>query len=94
MRLIYPNLYCFNLILMIVSVNERPGAPLARAFVLSRVTQFLDDSETEEIKPNDLTRYCAYLRTDYTPRRSNGDNAPLKGSTLQNHWKGIRIFFG
>lgn len=62
-------------------------------YVLDRLAHFLGDPDVEEIKPNDLTRYFAYLRTDYKPRRSSGDDAPLSGSTLQNHWKGIRTFF-
>jgi len=61
--------------------------------MLTTLTGFLGDREVAAIAPNDLTRYFAYLRGDYTPRRQGGNDAPLSGSTLQNHWKAIRRFF-
>jgi integrase/recombinase XerD len=33
------------------------------------------------------------LRTDYKPRRFNGDTSPLALSTIDNHWKTIRGFY-
>ena len=61
--------------------------------MLNTLAGFLQDQEVSEIAPNDLTRYFTYLRGDYTPRRQGGNDAPLSGSTLQNHWKTIRRFF-
>jgi site-specific recombinase XerD len=61
--------------------------------MLSTLVGFLNDQEVVEITPADLTRYFAYLRSVYIPRRQSGNNAPLAGSTLQNHWKAIRRFF-
>jgi len=61
--------------------------------MLAVLTSFLNDCEVEEITPADFTRYFAYLRTDYKPKRSGNNDAPLSGSTLQNHWKAIRRFF-
>ena len=62
-------------------------------YVLARLTGFLNDPEVHTVQPAYLTRYFAYLRTEYIPSRKNGSHAPLSGSTLQNHWKGIRTFF-
>jgi integrase/recombinase XerD len=62
-------------------------------FMLKTLSNFLGDREVSKISPNDLTRYFAYLRSDYIPRRKSGSNTPLSGSTLQNHWKAIRRFF-
>lgn len=61
--------------------------------MLTTLAGFLNDREVAKITPADLTRYFAYLRSDYTPRRQGSNNAPLSGSTLQNHWKAIRRFF-
>ena len=62
-------------------------------YVLTTLTGFLDNPDVQTIQAGDLTRYFAYLRTDYIPNRKNGSGAQLSGSTLQNHWKGIRTFF-
>ena len=61
--------------------------------MLITLAGFLQDRDVTEIVPNDLTKYFAYLRSDYVPRRQGGDVTPLSGSTLQNHWKAIRRFF-
>jgi integrase/recombinase XerD len=62
-------------------------------YVLKSLGNFLNDKDTETIKPVDLTRYFAFLRDGYKPERKNGNISPLSGSTLQNHWKGIRTFY-
>ncbi len=62
-------------------------------YVLNTLTSSLDDPVVQDIQSGDLIRYFAYLRTDYIPNRKIRCNAPLSGSTLQNHWKGIRTFF-
>jgi integrase/recombinase XerD len=61
--------------------------------MLTTLTNFLGDREVSKIAPNDLTRYFGYLRGGYIPRRQGGNDAPLSGSTLRNHWKAIRCFF-
>lgn len=62
-------------------------------YLLRTLAAFLNNPPIGKITHNDLVRYFAYLRGEYTPRRSDGDLAPLSGSTLQNHWKAIRTFF-
>jgi integrase/recombinase XerD len=53
----------------------------------------MGNPEISRVTHNDLVGYFAYLRTEYIPKRSDGNQAPLSGSTLQNHWKAIRTFF-
>src|SRR5574340_224431 len=71
-----------------------PSTIVLYDYVLKTLADFLQDMEVEKIKHNDLMRYFAYLRDGYIPDRKNGDKSPLSGSALQNHWKGIRTFFG
>lgn len=61
--------------------------------MLTTLNDFLSNPEVAKITSNDLTRYFAFLRSDYKPRRQGGSQAPLSGSTLQNHWKAIKSFF-
>lgn len=61
--------------------------------MLTTLAGFLQDKDVAHIEPSDLTRYFAFLRNDYKPRRQGSNDAPLSGSTLQNHWKAIRSFF-
>ncbi len=63
-------------------------------YVLDNLADFLDNPEVGRIKPADLDRYFAYLRDGYHPNRKSGDASPLAGSTLQNHHKGVKAFFG
>jgi integrase/recombinase XerD len=63
-------------------------------YVLETLSAFLENTDVEKIKPADLQRYFVFLRDEYQPRRSSGDVSPLAGGSLQNHWKGVRAFFG
>jgi integrase/recombinase XerD len=62
-------------------------------YVLGRLAEYLNDPEVNSIKLNDLNRYFVFLQDEYEPKRKSGDVRPLSGSTLQNHWKGIRAFY-
>lgn len=62
-------------------------------YMLTVLDRFLESPRVEAITASDLTRYFAYLRSDYKPRRNGSNHGPLTGSTLQNHWKAIRTFF-
>jgi integrase/recombinase XerD len=59
-------------------------------YVLDILGDYLKDPEVNKITPTDLTRYFAYLRTDYKAHNNQGR---LSGGSLQNHWKAIRCFF-
>jgi len=52
------------------------------------------DVEIEQIMGEDLIEYFTHLRTDYKPNRPSGDTSPLSYSSLDNHWKCLRSFFG
>jgi integrase/recombinase XerD len=60
---------------------------------LDKLVIYLGDPELEHIKPDDLSRFMAYLRTEYKPSRYGDDTTPLSGSALDNHWKAIRSFY-
>jgi integrase/recombinase XerD len=70
-----------------------PATIVLYRYVLDTLTDFLDNPEVNKIRLTDLERYFVYLRDEYQPTRKSGDTSPLSGSTLQNHWKGIRAFF-
>ena len=56
--------------------------------------RYLGDIELEQIMGEDLIEYFVYLRTDYQPNRPSGDTSPLSYSSLDNHWKCQRSFWG
>jgi integrase/recombinase XerD len=60
---------------------------------LNKFLEWIGDREIEKIQPADLSRYLAYMRTEYKPARLNGDTSPLSPSALDNHWKVLRSFF-
>jgi integrase/recombinase XerD len=80
----------------LLSLRARGYAPATielYRYVLDTLADYLDDPEVNKIGQTDLERYFVYLRDEYKPTRTNGDTSPLSGSSLQNHWKGIRAFF-
>lgn len=60
---------------------------------LNYMCRFFEDPELETLTPEDWKRYMLHLRTDYKPKRFNGDESPLALSTIDNHWKTIRGFY-
>ncbi len=52
------------------------------------------DVEIDKIMGEDLIDYLTHLRTDYKPNRPSGDTSPLSYSSLDNHWKCQRSFWG
>jgi integrase/recombinase XerD len=54
---------------------------------------FFEDPELDSLTLDHWKRYMLHLRTDYKPRRFNGDTSPLALSTIDNHWKTIRGFY-
>lgn len=47
--------------------------------MLKNLTQFLGNPEACNITNHDLTRYFAFLRSDYQPQRKSGSITPLSG---------------
>jgi integrase/recombinase XerD len=80
----------------LLSLRARGYAPATielYRYVLDTLADYLDDPKVNTISQTDLERYFVYLRDEYKPTRTSGDTSPLSGSSLQNHWKGIRAFF-
>lgn len=61
---------------------------------LRRLCEHLGNPCLDDIESGDVTKYFAWLRTEYKPARSNGDTSPLKPVSLANHWGALRSFFG
>lgn len=60
---------------------------------LKRLAQCLGDPDVEQIAPADLTRFFAWLNTEYRPRRKVNAPTPLKPGSVQNAWIAVRSFF-
>ena len=51
------------------------------------------DHPVTEYTITDFRSFMAWLRTDYKPRRPNGNDDPLSSGSLFNAWKSIRAFY-
>jgi len=60
---------------------------------LERAALYLDDPPLKSVTTADIVRFLAWLRTDYQPRRLNGDTAPVSGQTLRNAWTALKSFY-
>lgn len=60
---------------------------------LKRLIQCIGDKDVERITSADVTRFFAWLNTEYKPRRKPGAPAPLKPGSVQNAWVAVRSFF-
>lgn len=54
---------------------------------------FFENPDLDQLTPADWKRYFTHLRTDYQPKRFNGDTSPLAPSTIDSHWKTMRGFY-
>lgn len=59
----------------------------------NQLIQFLGDVEIERITQEDISKFFAWLRTEYEPKRVSQSKAPLKTSTLRNAWCAVRSLF-
>ncbi|MBW8010824.1 MAG: hypothetical protein FVQ83_06215 [Chloroflexi bacterium] len=46
-----------------------------------------------KVTSGDLTNYIAWLRTEYSPQRFNGNTDPLSKKNIRNHWVTLSSFF-
>lgn len=60
---------------------------------LKYMCNFFKDPELESLTADHWKSYLLHLHTEYKPKRFNGDEAPLKLSSIDNHWKTIRGFY-
>jgi integrase/recombinase XerD len=63
-------------------------------FLLNQWLNHIGDKPVSEISSQDITAYLAWLRTDYQPRRFNGQTNPLSPKTIRNTWITLMSFFG
>lgn len=59
----------------------------------NQMIQCLGDVEIESITQEDISRFFAWLRTDYKPIRMSKNTAPLKTTTLRNAWCAVRSLY-
>ena len=53
----------------------------------------IGDLKVSQIKTSDLVAFLAWMRTDYKPRRWNGNTEPLSAKSLRNVYVSLRAFF-
>lgn len=61
-----------------------------------RIKQWIDyagEVEVVSVTPQTIRRYLAWLRTDYKPKRFNGDSQPLSPKTICNIYVTLSSFF-
>lgn len=51
------------------------------------------DQDCSNIRTSDLVDYLAWLRTDYKPKRWNGNKAPYSPKSLKNAYTALKSFF-
>ena len=61
-----------------------PGTVESYERLLNTWLEHIGDRPVGEITSKDITGYLAWLRTDYQPRRFNGQTNPLAGKTIRN----------
>jgi integrase/recombinase XerD len=57
------------------------------------VAEHTGDKPVLEISSLEITAYLAWLRTDYQPRRFNGQINPISPKTIRNKWITLMAFF-
>jgi integrase/recombinase XerD len=62
-------------------------------YYLNQWMNHIGDQEVAKVKPSDLTNYLAWMRTEYKPRRWNGNADPLSAKSLRNVYISLRSFF-
>lgn len=79
--------------LYMASGNYSDTTRVMYRWALRLLSTHLNDPQLQAIKPQDLDRFWAYLRHEYTPTRMNGKTHPLSGRSLENIWTAQRSFF-
>jgi len=60
---------------------------------LKMLVTFGGDKPVESITADELRKFMAYLASDYTPNRVNGDKSPLRSASLARTWAALRSFW-
>ena len=62
-------------------------------FYLNQWMEHVGDQDVAKVTASDLTNYIAWMRTDYKPRRWNGNTDPLSAKSLRNVYVALRSFY-
>jgi len=62
-------------------------------YYLNQWMNHIGDQEVAKIKPSDLINYFAWMRTEYKPKRWNGNEDPLSAKSLRNVYIALRAFY-
>ena len=80
-------------------VNHKFAEGLAESSVhsyeyqLNKWIEHTEDKPLDQVSPNEIRDYLAWLRTDYQPTRFNGQTHPLSPKTIRNIWVTLASFF-
>ena len=62
-------------------------------YYLNQWMNHIGDQDVAKIKTSDLSNYLAWVRTDYKPKRWNGNTDPLSAKSLRNVYIALRAFY-
>jgi len=62
-------------------------------YYLNQWMNHIGDQDVAKIKSSDLTNYLAWMRTEYKPKRWNGNEDPLSAKSLRNVYIALRAFY-
>jgi len=62
-------------------------------YYLNQWMNHIGDQDVAKIKSSDLTNYLAWTRTEYKPKRWNGNEDPLSAKSLRNVYIALRAFY-
>jgi integrase/recombinase XerD len=62
-------------------------------YYLNQWMNHIGDQDVAKIKSSDLSNYLAWMRTEYKPRRWNGNTDPLSAKSLRNIYIALRAFY-
>ena len=62
-------------------------------YYLNQWMNHIGDQDVVKIKSSDLTNYLAWMRTEYKPKRWNGNEDPLSAKSLRNVYIALRAFY-
>lgn len=60
---------------------------------LLKLVEWGQDPEIEAITAMDLLKFLEYLRTEYKPKRWNGQDIGLSSQSIRNAWTALRSFY-
>ena len=62
-------------------------------YYLNQWMNHIGDQDVAKIISSDLTNYLAWMRTEYKPKRWNGNENPLSAKSLRNVYIALRAFY-